>query len=393
MVRAILYKLITFCIFLFILINFTLTNSFAQPTTKNKIAIRPAIVDLGAVDAKQYTTEINVVNMGSTCTISPKVEGKGSECITVFPSTFKLLKGETKNIKVIIDSTSIKIGAYDLSILFISDNPDEDPNGLAKAKGETSFRLKFSKPGIAIASFNVVDVEKPKNALFYIIYANFLHSKSYVNSNIKIISLETNEVVAEFNEKVSMNPYPQAGFYGTLKIPFTTEDVEMGKYFVKVDSISPDGKRLNAEKAFKVGLLRGELISVNVEDVYKGQMAHFKAEVKNTGNLDLNTSLKVIVKNEKGQKIFPDKCSMILPPGIEQNLIVKLETDKLDSGLYTAEYEVKYGNKFSTGNLVFNILPNSNFLIIIVVSLLNAIILFLIIFLYFVKIKNRNKLC
>lgn len=345
-------------------------------------------MDLGYVDAKQYTTEISVVNMGGNCTISPKVNGKGSEFITVFPSTFKLLKGETKKIKVTIDCTSIKIGNYDLSILFTPENTYQNSNIMAKAQEGTSFRLKFIRPGIVTASFNVVDVEKNENALFHIIYANLLPKKGSLNSNIKIIYADANEVVAEFNEKVKMNPYPNSGFYGTIKFPFETKDVKMGKYIVKVNSVTPDGISLYDEKAFNVGFLKGELIGVSTKDVHKGQTAQFIAIVKNIGNLDLKTSFKVVVKNEKGKKFFSDKSSMVLPPGIEQKLIVELETAKLDSGSYTAEYEVIYGNESSTGNLFFKILPNLDFTIIIVVSLLLIIILFLSILLYFVKIKN-----
>jgi hypothetical protein len=391
MVRAKIYKLFfVFCTVLVILFYLALVGVFAQPTIKNDVVIKPAIVDLGAIEDEQYTTEINVRNTGGKCSLSSKIEGKGSDSITVFPNTFTLSKGENKNIKIKINLKSLKIGAYDLSILFTTDVSNGNSQEMVSAKGVTSFRIKFSKPGITTASFNVVDVEKPNDAKFHIIYANFLHNKSYVNSIVRIICTENNKIITEFNQKISMNPYPEPGFYGTLEIPFSTKEVEMGKYLVKVDSITTDGIKLYDEKSFKVGVLKGKLVGVSAKNVRKGEKARFKATVKNTGNLNLNCSFKVVIKNNKGEKIFPDRCNLTIPPDSEQTLIIETDTNTMPPGVYTAEYEVKYGNEVSNGSLNFKIHSHSSIIVFVIIGIFAVIVILLIMFIYLKKLNVKK---
>lgn len=367
MVRVVSYKRIS--IIILILLIFFQSEVIAQQNINSSIVINPIILDLGIVDKDQYTAEVSIQNLGDTCSLSSKVEGKGSNSITIFPDTFELSKGESKKVKVTININYLKPGAYDFSILFTPNTQNNNSNGWVAAKGATSLRLKFVKPGTTIASFNIVDVEKPKITPFHIIFANFMPNSSDINTKITLIAEKSGEIITESNEHVSMNSYPNSGFYGTVKIPFDTSEIKMGNYIVHVNGITSNGVRLSEKKVFKIGELKGELISVSVENVRRGQKAIFKTKIKNIGNLDLKSSFKIIVKDKEGNTILNDIISKTIVSSNEEILNITMGTNKMSPGSHIVEYEIQFGNDNSTGVLNFNVTPSFKDYIIILVCL------------------------
>lgn len=373
MVRVVSYKNIS--IILLLILMFFQSEVIAQQNINSKIVINPIILDLGIIDEDQYTAEVTIQNLGDTCSLSSKVEGKGSNSITIFPDTFKLLKGESKKVKITINNKSLNAGAYDFSIVFSPNIQNDTSNGWIAAKGSTPLRLKFTKPGITIASFNIVDVEKPKIAPFHIIFANFMPDSSDIDTKITIISEKTGHIITEFNKRVSMNPYPNSGFYGTIKIPFDTSEINMGNYIVHVNGITSNGVRLGEKKVFKIGELQGELIFVSVENVRRGQKAIFKTKIKNIGNLDLKSSFNVIVTDKKSNIILNETKNETIDSNNEEFLNIIMGTDKMSLGSYIVEYEIQFGNDISTGILNFKVTPSYKDYMVILVCLLVFILM------------------
>ena len=109
-------------------------------------------------------------------------------------------------------------------------------------------RLEFIKEGIDVTSVNVTDVNKPAKAEFHIMFGNYTDKEQTLNTNVTIISKEDSKEVANFNENSKMQPYPNSGFYKTMKFNWDTKDVNMGDYILKYKAIKSDGEVIEGER-------------------------------------------------------------------------------------------------------------------------------------------------
>jgi len=231
----------------------------------------------------------------------------------------------------------------------------------------------FSEPLILIASINVFDVEKSSSVDFNTIFANFTEKEETIDI-IATITDKNNEIISEFKEKISMNSYPNNGFYGTIKIPWKA-NFEMGSYLFKIDGTTSDRTIIHGEKSFLIGLLKGELIKVEVKDVHKGTPVKAIATIKNIGNLKLPASFDIVIKNKLGEDVFKSKKELIISSQKEDQIAIEWPTDNVKAGEYTLEYNTVIGNELLSEKMSFKVL-NSN---IIYISLLIIILIFIFI--------------
>lgn len=386
-----LSKKYIFIVFATLLCSFCFnpTVAFAQNNNikQSGTGVKPAFIDLGNIENKITTFDVTVYNYDKTSSFTAKIEGKGREFIDISPSTFELEQGKNKDVKVKInDAEKLDIGPYDLSITFVPNNNSKE---WVSAIPTSSLRLKFIKEGISSASLNVHDLEKSQNANFHIIFGNFIDKKVDLDVLATIINKKDNRTIAEFKEKLSMSPYPNSDFYGTMKIPWLA-DVKMGDYIFKVDASTNDGVSIHEEKTFVVGLLKGKLVNVSIEDTKKGNPFKLVAKVKNIGNLKLPTTLNAVIKNSSGEKVFESKIEETISKGVESDLVIQWPTDKAKTGNYTVEYTVNMGNDSISDTVQFKVLNSSLFYIIIVLIILILISIILYIILRKKKFINHN---
>ena len=347
------------------------------------ISVSPSFVDLGYIKNKEYSFNAKVTNNSNPSSFNVNINGKGKEFIDITPENFDLKQGESKNIKIKLNNVDqIPIGPYDLSISFSKTN---DLDGWVSSISSNSIRLEFNKSGISIASINVFDVEKSSSVDYNTVFANFTNKSENIDV-VATITDKENKIVSEFKEKISMNTYPNKGFYGTIKMPWKA-DFEMGSYLFKIDGTTSDGTIIHGEKSFLIGLLKGELIGVEVKDVHKGNPVKAVASIKNSGNLKLPISFEVIIKNKLGKEMFKSKKELIISPEKEEQISIEWPTDNVKTGEYILEYNVAMGNELITDKTTFKVL-NSNIIFICLFMIIS--ILLIIIFNIILKRKRTE---
>lgn len=352
----------------------------------NNILVKPAFLDLGSMGNEPQSFTATVSNNYESTTFTANVEGKGKEFISFDPESFTLEKGESKQVKVQINnSDKLGVGPYDFSIIFTTGN---NTTGWVSTKTSNSLRLKFIKEGIALASLNVTDIHKPERSTFHVIFGNFTITNKVLNTTVTILSKEDNRVVANFNENITMNPYPSDGFYGTMKIAWDTKAASMGDYILEYNSIDSDGIVLQGNKDFMVGEFKGKLLKTEVKDTFKGTPVKLLTQVNNIGNLKLPTTFSIIIKNNLGEKVFEDKKQVTIPVGSEDTIVIEWPTDETALGKYTVEYSVEMGNDIVSDTLDFKILsPYTRYIVATIVF-----ILVLIIFIVFKRRTNKKRI-
>lgn len=381
------------CIIL-VFLSFLLFDSFTMVTTKaidndtvaNNIVASPALKDFGSIGNESRSFTAVVTNNDEASTFTAEAQGKGNDFISFEPSSFNLEKGESKEVTVKINnSEKLGVGPYDLSIIFKANNNEKE---WISARTANSIRLRFIKEGISVASFNVTDVEKPNTTAFHIIFSNFTNSKQVMDTLVTILTKEDNRTIQQFKEPVNMNAYPSDGFYGTMKIAWPTENMEMGEYILRYNAISSDGTTLQGEKTFKIGVMKGNLTKVEVKDTRKGNDAQVIAHVENVGNLDLPVSFNVVIKDKSGNVVFEDKKQVTITTGSDEDMVINWETSTAEIGKYTAEYTVIMGKDTVTNTLSFKILiPYVDY----VVAFGILILIFVIIVIFKRMIYNKFK--
>jgi hypothetical protein len=360
---------------------FTPISALSKSNKPIDISVNPSFVDLGDIENRDYSFNAKVTNSSNSSSFNVYIEGKGKEFINVTPENFELKKGESKTIKIKLNNIDqIPIGPYDLSISFSKNN---NSDGWVSSISSNSIRLKFNKPGISIASTSVFDVEKSSSVDFNTIFANFTDKKENMDI-IATITDKENKVISEFKEKISMNSYPNKGFYGTIKMPWKA-NFEMGSYLFKIDGTTSDGTIIHGEKSFLIGLLKGELIRVEVEDVHKDNPVKAIARIKNVGNLKLPTSFEIVIKNKLGKEIFKSKKALNISPEKEDKISIEWPTDNVKTGEYILEYSVVMGNELVTEQTTFKVLNSY----VIYISLFIAILTFIFIIFYIISKRKR----
>lgn len=381
-----LNKIYFFFILTTLLLSFCFSPiiGFAQSNKPIDVSVSPSYIDLGNIENKEYSFDAKVTNNTAPSSFNVNIEGKGNEFISVTPKTFELKQGESKSIKIKLNNVEkIPIGPYDLSISFMINNSS---GSWVSSTSSSAIRLKFNKPGITIASMNVFDVEKSSTANFNTIFANFTNKNETIDVVATITDKKTDTVVSEFKETISMNPYPSNGFYGTMKMPWVA-DFEMGDYLFKVDSITSDGTTIHGEKSFVVGLIKGELLNVEVKNVHKGTPAKIIAQVKNIGNLKLPTTFDIVIKDNLGKDVFKSNKKLNISPQKEDTIIIDWPTDNVKTGDYTVEYTVAMGNDLISDTMNFKVL---NPYIVYIILCIVFIVISLISYIIFKRKKLQN---
>jgi len=322
------------------------------------IGIHPAYFDLGRINPGNPHNLAVIVNNGTgkPREMAVEVQGQGAEWISISDNNFTLNPGEERRVTINIHvPPDAAPGPYDLSIIF---------KGMPK--GETgvvmvpaaNLRLKFIIPGVRIASFAAPNVEKPNVVDLVVILANFYETVLQAQVSMEIVN-ESGAVLSTFNGEKSIDPYPEK-FYSSFRFPWETHDVEMGNYVARATAtFNPiNDTKLIAEKAFTVGWMKGEILSVAVNDATQGEPVYFIAKIGNIGNLPLPVLFKLIVKDKDGMIILDLEKKAEIAPLVTEEVILDWDTsfpNRAPAGKYTALFDIDYGHDNYQAQAIFEV--------------------------------------
>lgn len=324
-----------------------------EDSTIGGVSLSPAYMDLGSLteDTKSFT--ITVMNEGKEVHLKARIDNAENVKITASPNKFTLAEHERKDITVTIkNDDTLKIGVYDLSIALLSESGGEQS---ISAYGSNSLRLVFRKSGLALATCNVKDIPPIQEAPFYSILSNFYNKTKTVNVSIKISSKTSGNIVWEQSDKLKMKPYPNTGFYGEIDTPAPTQPWEYGNYIYKLSAKIKDDIVLEYQTEFNVGEMKGNLESVSTKNVKKGDLARFKAVIRNIGTQKLPTTVKIVVKDHKNNLIYNNTKSEILITKEVKEFLFEWPTKHSKVGKYSLEYNVTMGDQQETGTLNYEV--------------------------------------
>ncbi|OJU08012.1 MAG: hypothetical protein BGN88_01520 [Clostridiales bacterium 43-6] len=354
------------------------------------VALSPPYVDFGRIGESTKSFTATIRNNIADADMEAKIENRGNDHITVSPNQFFLKKYETKKITITLkNDANLEIGPYDLSIYFVV---TPKANTSIDANSTNSLRLVFIKQGLSVVSCNVGDISAVQVKPFTIIMGNFTDAYQEMDTVITIRSKKTEAIIDSYHYKVPMHPYPIMKYYGTVKLPLPTKPWDFGDYVFRMTAKDKSGNTLTYEKAFNVGIMKGELTRVETKNVHKGEQAEFKAVVKNIGNQSLPVTVKITVRDQADHIVYEQEQTDALSKETTKAFLFHWPTKFLAPGKYSIAYTVTMGNEEKQGILNFEIFPVSVFIIVIIVCS-GIAILISVLFLCFLIRRCRKEKC